>query len=197
MRLTVLSVAALLRDRPPARTVRSAILGLVAVLLVAGCSAAGTGVGASVHGLSTLTVAAVQGIATFNNLRIDRPGSGYTLAASAGGLSGATSASFAVTLTFTAVSADGDRFTCGFTVAGAAYCWGTNFSGELGDGTTTTRLSPVLVSGGVSFVAVSSGASHTCGLTAAGAASCWGDNGSGQLGDGTMTDRSTPVRVVQ
>src|SRR5882672_3685739 len=132
----------------------------------------------------TLTVAAVQGIATFNNLRIDRPGSGYTLAASAGGLSGATSASFAVTLTFTAVSADGDRFTCGVTVAGAAYCWGTNFSGELGDGTTTTRLSPVLVSGGVSFVAVSSGASHTCGLTAAGAASCWGDNGSGQLGDG-------------
>jgi NitT/TauT family transport system substrate-binding protein len=62
MRLTVLSVAALLRDRPPARTVRSAILGLAAVPLAAGCSAAGTGGGASVHGLSTLTVAAVPGI---------------------------------------------------------------------------------------------------------------------------------------
>src|SRR5438034_8536697 len=53
----------------------------------------------------TLTVAATQGIATFSNLRIDRPGSGYTLAASAGGLSGATSVPFAITLTFTAVSA--------------------------------------------------------------------------------------------
>src|SRR2546430_457524 len=95
----------------------------------------------------TLTVAATQGIATFSNLRIDRPGSGYTLAASAGGLSGATSVPFAVTLTFTAVSADGDRFTCGVTVAGAAYCWGTNFSGELGDGTMTTPLSPGLVFG--------------------------------------------------
>src|SRR2546427_5888224 len=40
----------------------------------------------------TLTVAATQGIATFSNVRIDRPGSGYTLVASAGGLSGATSA---------------------------------------------------------------------------------------------------------
>src|SRR5258707_10165093 len=61
MRLAVLPVAALLRDWPPegrARTVPSAILGLAVFLLVAGCSAAGTGVSASVHGLPTLTVAA-------------------------------------------------------------------------------------------------------------------------------------------
>src|SRR5437667_11465458 len=77
----------------------------------------------------TLTVAAIQGIATFSNLRIDRPGSGYTLAASAGGLTGATSASFAVTLTFAAVSA-GLEHTCGVT-AGAAYCWGYNGNGQL------------------------------------------------------------------
>ena len=143
----------------------------------------------------TLTVAAIHGIATFSNLRIDRPGSGYTLAASAGGLSGATSVPFAVTLTFTAVSADG-LYTCGLAAAGAASCWGTNGSGLLGDGTTTDRLTPGLVAGGVSFAAVSAGTQHTCGVTAAGAAYCWGANGSGQLGDGTnTTNRLTPVLV--
>src|SRR6266550_96826 len=143
----------------------------------------------------TLTVAAIQGIATFSNLRIDRPGSGYTLVASAAGLSGATSVPLAVTLTFATVSA-GIRHTCGLTVTGAAYCWGENIVGQLGDGTTTDRLTPVLLSGGVTFAVVDAGWSHTCGLTAAGAAYCWGENFLGQLGDGTTTDRLTPVLLV-
>ena len=99
-------------------------------------------------------------------------------------------------VSFAAVSAGGGH-TCGITAAGAAYCWGRNSSGDLGDGTTTDRLSPALVAApaGVSFTAVSAGGDHTCGVTAAGAVYCWGSNSRGQLGDGTTTERLTPVRV--
>ncbi|MFN0178017.1 MAG: RCC1 domain-containing protein [Gemmatimonadales bacterium] len=142
----------------------------------------------------TTTVNAVNGVATFNGLTIDRPGSGYRLVATSGALRSEPSAAFAIRLTFTSVGS-GPGATCGVTTASAAYCWGYNFSGELGDGTTTSQPSPVLVAGGLSFATASVLGSHTCGVTTTGAAYCWGYNGRGQLGDGTAIDRSSPVLV--
>ena len=100
-------------------------------------------------------------------------------------------------LTFASISAGGEGgdHTCGVTTV-EIYCWGDNRFGQLGDGTTTDRSSPVLVSGGLGFESVSAGALHTCARTKQlGVVYCWGYNGDGQLGNGTTTNSSVPVRV--
>jgi alpha-tubulin suppressor-like RCC1 family protein len=66
---------------------------------------------------------------------------------------------------------------------------------SLGDGTTSTRASPVPVSGGLTFAKVSVGDNHTCDVTTSNVAYCWGNNADGQVGDGTQIDRLIPVRV--
>ena len=97
-------------------------------------------------------------------------------------------------LNFVAVST-GYSHTCGVTAGGAAYCWGDNSVGELGDGTTTNRASPVAVAGGLSFSAISAGTRFSCGLATSGAVYCWGENTHGQLGDGTNIARANPTAV--
>jgi alpha-tubulin suppressor-like RCC1 family protein len=99
-------------------------------------------------------------------------------------------------LTFTALAARATH-TCGVATGGAAYCWGDNANGDLGDGTTVERDSPVAVTGGLTFLALAAGGAHSCGLTSGGVVECWGYNGDGELGDGTTTNSLVPVRVMQ
>lgn len=94
---------------------------------------------------------------------------------------------------FTALAAGvGGYHSCGLATSGAAYCWGDNRDGELGDGSTATSPVPVAVSGGFSFETVVVGIWHSCGLTASGAAHCWGNNDWGQLGFNTGSETCHP-----
>ena len=81
-------------------------------------------------------------------------------------------------------------------VDGAAYCWGQNTYGQLGDGTNTDQGSPVAVLGGLTFTSISAGSFTACGLVSTGAAYCWGQNAAGGIGNGTSgTSYSTPTAV--
>jgi serine/threonine protein kinase/alpha-tubulin suppressor-like RCC1 family protein len=91
--------------------------------------------------------------------------------------------------------AAGTAHSCALDLGGAAWCWGANAHGQLGDGGTTDRTSPVGVAGGNRFASIDAGWDFTCALDRAGRAECWGDNGSGQLGIGRLGDRLAPVAV--
>jgi alpha-tubulin suppressor-like RCC1 family protein len=132
--------------------------------------------------LGTVTVTAVNGVATFDNIRVDKPGLGYTFVARSGTASH-SSAPFDVRLTFMSLAAGG-LHTCGVTTGGT-YCWGLNLYGQLGTSTGIVYAVPALVGGSVKFVQLAGGEHHTCGLSVSGAAYCWGENDQGQLGDGT------------
>ncbi|MFJ6898188.1 RCC1 domain-containing protein [Streptomyces hokutonensis] len=74
--------------------------------------------------------------------------------------------------------------------------WGQNTSGQLGDGTTDYRITPVPVPGLTGVQLVAGGREHTVALLGDNTVRSWGANGSGQLGNGTTTDSSTPVTTL-
>jgi alpha-tubulin suppressor-like RCC1 family protein len=87
--------------------------------------------------------------------------------------------------------------TLGLTSASILYAWGNNSVGQLGDGTTTTRSSPVTVVGGITiWNSIAAGDSTSLALTSAGISYAWGNNAVGKLGDGTTVNKSSPVTVV-
>ncbi|WP_259465324.1 InlB B-repeat-containing protein [Bifidobacterium sp. wkB344] len=98
--------------------------------------------------------------------------------------------------TYVQVSAGWD---CSLAVGsdGNAYAWGSNTYGQLGDGTTTQRTTPVKVGKptGLTYVQISAGDDHSLALGSDGNAYAWGSNTYGKLGDGTTIQRTTPVKV--
>ena len=90
---------------------------------------------------------------------------------------------------------------CAVMADGAATCWGSNNTGQLGDNTTDDSFVPVLVWGldgtdaGSSAVSVSAGDYQSCAVLADGTVTCWGDNSYGQLGNNSDISSSAPVPV--
>ena len=99
----------------------------------------------------------------------------------------------------------GDSHSLVVTSTGAVYAFGKNSFGQLGDGTTTNRLVPVLVhmpsgvkataaaAGGVSPTSKVPNADYSLALTSTGAVYAWGGGGNGQLGNGGTSNSSVPV----
>jgi len=95
----------------------------------------------------------------------------------------------------------GADHSCTWTVDGRVFCWGSNTSGQIGNGSTRSthgEVAPIEVTGLPGPVsAVVAGSAHTCALHG-GSVSCWGDDSEGQIGDGgseTLHTSPTPVAL--
>lgn len=93
--------------------------------------------------------------------------------------------------------------TCALLSDETAKCWGTNFYGELGIGTSQMgddtyggKDKPVSVLGLSGVSSISVGGYYTCAILKSCSVMCWGQNQKGQLGNGTNEDSSLPVQVL-
>lgn len=96
--------------------------------------------------------------------------------------------------------ANGSGTTCGIALNNLAYCWGDNFTGQLGNGNTTASKVPIpvdmtgVLSGKtIKFIAV--GDSHVCSIASDDKAYCWGYNYAGKLGNNSQVASYSPVAV--
>ena len=88
-------------------------------------------------------------------------------------------------------------FSCAARVNGAGYCWGNNFSGQLGIGTIVSTPVPARVQGGHLFEEIRTGAGNStfaCGRTPSGKVLCWGRAGPG-IGVASPQTSLSPVEV--
>lgn len=96
--------------------------------------------------------------------------------------------------TFIQLSTRGVRHGCGLEADHTLWCWGSNWNGSLGDGTTTQSSQPVQVQSGILFSQVATGNSQTCALDQAGIPYCWGWPEA--TGQGSYYGPLTPSPVV-
>ena len=100
---------------------------------------------------------------------------------------------------FTGVVAIASNDTAEFSMAlkgdGTVWVWGDNAYGQLGDGTTADRHSPIQVPGLSNIRAIAAGGNHALALDDDGIVHAWGLNFYGQVGDGSNTNRLSPVII--
>jgi alpha-tubulin suppressor-like RCC1 family protein len=84
---------------------------------------------------------------------------------------------------------------CILNAEGAAFCWGANQTGEVGDGSRVARLHPTAVIGNMRWRSISAGDFHVCGITLEGQAYCWGNGFRGALGNGSVDPLVFPALV--
>ena len=100
----------------------------------------------------------------------------------------------------------GGWFTCARS-SGSLYCWGSNYNGQLGNGSSGDGFgswSPVQVKSDATHTVddatdLSSGSTHACAIRAGGMVWCWGNNYYGQLGNGdsgSSADQAYPVKIT-
>lgn len=92
--------------------------------------------------------------------------------------------------------AAGDAHSLALKNDGTVWAWGSNASGQLGDGTTINRNSPVQVLSLFGIVRIAAGGSHSLAVRSDGAVFAWGSNQYGQLGTGSGTYSSVPVKPL-
>jgi alpha-tubulin suppressor-like RCC1 family protein len=93
--------------------------------------------------------------------------------------------------------AAGDGHFLALANAADLFAWGSNSSGQLGDGTTASRATPAKVifpASVTSITQIAAGAIHSLAFTNDGLYA-WGHNSQGDLGDGTTANRLLPVKV--
>ena len=96
--------------------------------------------------------------------------------------------------------AGGSAYMCAVQTFGTVWCWGENFSGNLGNIEETIFPMPTPVSLVTNLMAdtatsVAAKSNHTCSLLTTGAVKCWGNNTSAQLGTTAVTNSPTPILV--
>ena len=97
------------------------------------------------------------------------------------------------TTSWTSLAA-GTSHVLGLATDGRLFTWGVNSSGQIGDGTTINKSSPVLI-GTSSWAFVSARGLNSAAIDSVGRLFTWGPNASGQLGDGTTINKSSPVLI--
>jgi len=92
------------------------------------------------------------------------------------------------------IAANGDH-SCAIRDDNSLWCWGSNATGQIGNGSTENALIPTLIASDTAWDKISLGTDHSCGIKNNGSLWCWGDNSHSQLGDEETTASHIPKLI--